>query len=218
MKKLLASLLVIASTLLAYEVEIEGVGTVEIPDNVCDTVFAEEFVEEFEDYNHKNIVDNFFEDLNGAPYSMTGNDVVALLNFYSATNFKSRFFIKYYGKSALGWFNTASTDVHINSKTMPLMSREMVLYVLLHEITHSIQLEEGEIKNGTPVETIVNEIFADYNAIYSVSYLTGLSLTNSVRFRQSAKTLSGYASSRARVTAEVLIEAIILEQNYKLTR
>jgi len=215
MNKFITLLLGVAVSLGAYTVELDGIGTVEIPDAICDTAFVEEFVEEYNDYEWGDVASSYIEDLNGAVLA-NGDRTVALFNYVSATNFDVRFFIRYGQPNAGGWFSWADTTLNINAHHYLRYSRETSFYILSHELTHYVQWKEGELDGETRSDIIVNEIYADANAIIATIVNCRMAPIDAIRLRQTSRVLSRYAPQRARASATILIDAIILEQNHRI--
>ena len=216
MNKIATILIGMAVVICAYEVELEGLGTVDIPDGVCDTGFVERFVDEFNDYEFNDIYQTVQSRIGSASYSMDGDPVVAMHNFYSATSFNPRVFIRGGNIRALGWYSPQNNYIVINAQYLYRHSREKLLYIIIHESTHDIQFEEGRMDEGTDINRVINEIFADATAIRSVISLTGCDPINAVALRQPTRVLSQYIDVRSRATATIIIDHIIMEQSYNI--
>lgn len=215
-RKIATLLIGMAVAISAYEVELDGIGTVDIPDGVVDTVFAEEFKDFYNEYDFEEMYEVVTGCIGDAHYSEQGDAVVALYNFKNSTTFNNKLFIRSGYPFALGWYNTRTSEIAINIQYLYRHTREKLLYILLHEATHDIQFKEGWMDDDTPIETVINEVFADLSAIRSTVTLTGCSTEYAVGLRQSTRVLSKYVDEESRATATILLDYVIMEQSYKL--
>jgi len=214
MKTIILIIMVLFTIATAYTVELDNIGSVNIPDNICDTVLADELTDLYNDYNYRKVMLKFIKQSRGAVFTNLGDPVIAMFNFFNMSDFDTKLIVLDLDRNnKLGIYSPEADIIVINAAYLSMVSRVGLFVTLTHEITHNIQDELRLLDSDSQANIIINEIFADYNAVLSVNVLFGVSVDYLLAFRQPPILLAELYAGESIETAEIIVDAIITNQN-----
>lgn len=217
MKKIILTIVAIVLSLSAYTIQLDGIGNVVIPDSICNIELADSITNAYNNYNYSQVLKSFKKQAEGAEFSATGNQVIAMYNFFNLGNFNVKLLVsEVSSNNTLGIYIPEYDVIVINIFTLHRLTRLKLFYILAHELAHNTQQEEKQLEGSFSLR-LINEVYADLTAILCVKNFAGVDMKKIIPLRQSAELPFMYAG-KDKETAKIIIGAIIDSQNSILNK